>query len=104
METISNIENIREAISEGNVCLKFGAEWCGPCRVLETNIDTIAPEFPNINFIGVDVDDIDDESILYEYSIRNVPVLFFIKNGEIVKKEVGAMSKEYLSETLKEVF
>jgi hypothetical protein len=41
---------------------------------------------------------------LYEYGIRNVPVLFFIKNGEIVKKEVGAMSKEYLSETLKEVF
>lgn len=104
METISNIENIRKAISEGNVCLKFGAEWCGPCRVLESNIEEIERDFKNIRFVGVDVDDVDDDSVLDEFKIRNVPVLFFMKDGEIVKKEVGAMSKEVLSNILKETF
>ena len=104
MKTVSNVSILKNSISDGNVCLKFGAEWCGPCRVLESNIEEIEKDFKNITFIGVDVDDVDDDSVLDEFKIRNVPVLFFMKDGEIVKKEVGAMSKEVLSNTLKEVF
>ena len=103
METINNSEVLKNSISEGNTCLKFSAEWCGPCRVMGETIASIEGDYPNINFIEVDVDEADD-SVISEYKVRNIPVLFFIKNGEILDKNVGVMSKEVLVNKLINVF
>ena len=39
----------------------------------------------------VDVDN--NEDITSKYGIRNIPTVLFIKNGEIVDKQVGAAQK-----------
>lgn len=54
MKTVSNGEVLNNVISEGKTCLKFSAEWCGPCRVLGNNIESIESEYDDINFIEVD--------------------------------------------------
>jgi thioredoxin 1 len=66
-------------------------------------ISSIEDDYPNINFIEVDVDEVDD-SVLTEYKIKNIPVLYFIKDGEIIDKNVGTMSKEVLVNKLVNVF
>lgn len=103
MKTVSNSEDLKNCINEGNTCLKFSAEWCGPCRVMGETILSIEDDYPNINFIEVDVDDV-DENVLTEYNVRNIPVLYFIKDGEILDKNVGTMSKEVLVNKLVNVF
>lgn len=103
MKTVNNSEVLKNSINEGNTCLKFSAEWCGPCRVMGETISSIEDDYPNINFIEVDVDEVDD-SVLTEYKIKNIPVLYFIKDGEIIDKNVGTMSKEVLVNKLVNVF
>ena len=38
------------------------------------------------------------EELTGKYGIRNVPTVIFIKNGEIVNKQVGAARKDVFAE------
>ncbi|MBL4669442.1 MAG: thiol reductase thioredoxin, partial [Flavobacteriales bacterium] len=46
----------------------------------------------------VDVDN--NPEIAAKYGIRNIPTILFIKNGEVVDKQVGAAQKAQLTEKL----
>ena len=74
------------------VVLDVWAQWCGPCRQVATIIDELAIEYDSRVVIGkVNVDE--STEITSQYSIRNIPTVLFIKNGELVDKLVGAQSK-----------
>lgn len=103
MITVKKIVDFNNEITDNDVVVKFSAEWCGPCRVLGENIESIESDYPNINFIEVDVDEADEE-LVSKYKIRNIPVLFFIKNGEVLSKEIGVMSVDVLKEKINEYY
>ena len=103
MITVEKIVDFNNEITDNDVVVKFSAEWCGPCRVLGENIESIESDYPNINFIEVDVDEADEE-LVSKYKIRNIPVLFFIKNGEVLSKEIGVMSVDVLKEKINEYY
>ena len=46
-----------------------------------------------------DVDDNDD--LTGKFGIRNIPTVLFIKNGEVMDKSVGAVTKAQLEEKVK---
>ncbi|MDD2488298.1 MAG: thioredoxin [Bacteroidales bacterium] len=78
--------------SDKLVVLDFWAQWCGPCRQVAPIIDELAIEYDSRVVIGkVNVDE--STEITSQYSIRNIPTVLFIKNGELVDKLVGAQSK-----------
>lgn len=81
--------------SEKPLVIDFWAEWCGPCRMVGPIVDELAEEYADQVTIGkVDVDNNDD--ITSKYGIRNIPTILFIKNGEVVDKQVGAAQKSVL--------
>ncbi|WP_108822232.1 thioredoxin [Dysgonomonas sp. Marseille-P4361] len=81
--------------SEKPLVIDFWAEWCGPCRMVGPIVDELAEEFADKVTIGkVDVDNNDE--ITSKYGIRNIPTILFIKNGEVVDKQVGAAQKSVL--------
>ena len=43
----------------------------------------------------------ENEDLAAEYGIRNIPTILFFKNGEVVDKLVGAVSKAKLDEKFK---
>ena len=58
-------------------------------------MEELAAEYEGKVVIGkCDVDDNDD--IVAEYKVRNIPTIVFIKGGEVVDKHVGAISKDAL--------
>lgn len=78
--------------SDKPIVLDFWAEWCGPCRMVGPIIDELATEYEGKVVVGkVDVDNNDE--ITSKYGIRNIPTILFIKNGEVVDKQVGAAQK-----------
>ena len=81
------------------VVVKFGAEWCGPCKQIAPVLDELADKYQDrLKYIPVDVEESYD--IATEYKIRNVPTILFIKNGEVIDKAVGSINRNTLIEKI----
>jgi thioredoxin 1 len=92
--TDSNFEEL-VLKSDKTVMLDFWAEWCGPCRMIAPFVEQMAEEFKDRAVIGkVDVDS--NPGIAGRYGIRNIPTILFIKKGEVIDKQVGAVPKNAL--------
>lgn len=90
--------NFEELLGTGKpMVLDFWAEWCGPCRMVSPIIDELAQEYEGRVTIGkINVDENDD--VVGQFGIRNIPTVIFFKNGEMVDKIVGATSKDKFKE------
>jgi len=84
----------REVInSEQLVLVDFWAQWCGPCRMLTPIIDEVAEEKKDkCKVLKLNVDDAPE--IAAKYEIMNIPTILFFKEGKIVDKNIGALSKQ----------
>jgi thioredoxin 1 len=70
----------------------FSAEWCGPCRMVSPIIHELASEYEGRIVVGeVNVDE--NPQITAKYKVRNIPTVLFIKNGDVVDKQIGAVPK-----------
>ena len=87
-------------IDNGFSLVKFAAIWCAPCKVLSKTLNKIEPEFTNIKFQEVDVDDYPD--LAKEYKIRSVPTVIVFKDGEEVARLVGNVMVDALRKTLRD--
>ena len=62
-------------------------------------VDQLAEEYAGKAKIGkVDVDS--NQEISMKYGIRSIPTILFIKGGEVVDRQVGAVSKAQLEAKL----
>ena len=100
MEKIITSNNISEILATSQpVVVDFWATWCGPCRVLGPTIDEIATEFDSRAVVAkCNIDDCED--VAAEYGIRNIPTLLFFKDGQVVDRKVGVISKQEIAEKL----
>lgn len=89
--------NISEVLASTKpVVIDFWASWCGPCRILSPTVDDVAADYEGRAVVAkCNVDDCEDISI--KYGIRNIPALLFFKNGELVDRMVGVVSKQEIS-------
>ena len=85
--------NFEELVNAGKpMVLDFWAEWCGPCRMVSPMIDELATEYEGKVTIGkMDVDNNND--VVAQFGIRNIPTVLFFKEGKLVDKQVGAAQK-----------
>jgi len=81
--------------SDKPVVIDLWAVWCGPCRHLAPHIEEMAAEYEGKAVIGkLDVDS--NPNTPARFGVRNIPTVLFLKNGEIVDKQVGVVPKAVL--------
>ena len=80
--------------------LDFWAPWCGPCRMMEPVVHEIADEYPGLAVGKLNVDE--NPQTATRFDVLSIPTLLVFKNGELVKKLVGAMPKKKLAAELAE--
>jgi thioredoxin 1 len=79
----------------------FWAPWCGPCIALGPTIEALATEYDgkaNIGKINVD----ENPNISMQYGITSIPCIIFLKNGEVVDKQLGAVPKSVIEKKIVE--
>jgi thioredoxin 1 len=97
-----NDSNFEEVVlkSDKPVIVDFWAEWCGPCRMIGPIVEELSDDYKDQAVCAkVDVDS--SPGVASKYGIRNIPTILFIKNGEVVDKQVGAVPKSNLEAKLK---
>jgi len=94
MAAVYTDANFQEEVLNGDKLsvIDFWAPWCGPCLALGPTIEALATEYDGkVNVGKVNVDENPNLSI--EYGITSIPAVLFIKNGQVVDKQVGAAPK-----------
>lgn len=72
-----------------NKILKFGAEWCAPCKSMKKVLENAD--------LGIDIEEIDvdgegSSELLKKYDVRSVPTLVIVNGDNIISKLVGSKS------------
>ena len=84
--------------SETAVIVDFWAPWCGPCRVVAPILEQINEERDDVRVVKLNVDE--NQSISIRYEILSIPTMILFKNGQVVKKVIGALPKARLEAEL----
>ncbi|MBS0028795.1 thioredoxin [Chitinophaga sp. 22321] len=79
--------------------IDFWAEWCGPCRAIGPVIEELSKDYAGkVNIGKVNVDQNPQLSI--NYGITSIPAILFVKGGQVVDKQVGAVPKAVLDKKI----
>lgn len=95
--------NFEALIAEGKpMVVDFWATWCGPCRKIGPYIEQLAEKYAGQVIVGkVDVDENDE--LAMRFGVRNIPTILFIKDGQVVDKQIGAAPLSMLEEKIQKI-
>lgn len=80
-------DNINDFLKSPINVLQFSAKWCQPCQMLLPIMDELSEINKDIAIGKVNVDD--DTDLAIEYSVKGIPAILFIKDGDVVDKTLG---------------
>lgn len=83
------------------VLIDFWAAWCGPCMMLGPVIEEVAEEVSDAKICKVNVDE--QSELAGQFQVMNIPTLVVMKEGKVVRRDVGVKSKEEVLAMLRAV-
>ena len=98
---IESVEQFKEVVGrDGVVLVDFYADWCGPCKMLEPIVETLAAETDAVA-AKVDIDEF--QQLAGAYQVQSVPNVLFFADGEPKKRVVGMRGEDVLRSVIDEL-
>ena len=84
-----NKSNELQTIIKSNpkVIVDFFAKWCGPCRKLTPQLESLSSSNKSVTLVKVNVDN--HSQLVKQYKVKALPTVFFFKNGKLKFSFVG---------------
>lgn len=101
LHTIATEEEFQTLVIEAGkpVLVDFWAPWCGPCKMIAPELESLAPEYADkAAIIKVNVDDF--SAVAQRYKVMGIPTLLIFKEGKEVSRLVGFRPKKELAAAL----
>jgi thioredoxin 2 len=84
------------------VIVDLWAEWCGPCRMVAPILERLAVDFAGrVKVVKVDVDR--SPSVAQRYRATSIPMLLFLRRGELLDTVVGAQPEHVLRQRVEQL-
>ncbi len=81
------------------VLVDLWADWCGPCRMVAPILERLAAEFAGrLKVVKVDVDRC--PAIAQRFKATSIPMLVFLRHGEVQESLVGAQPEHALRQRI----
>lgn len=78
--------------SSPRLCVNISATWCAPCVRFHPKFADMSAAFPDVHFISVDIDHLDDD-VLDELDVETIPTFLLMRGGREVTRVVGVAHK-----------
>lgn len=95
--------NVKEIVdqTEKPVVVDIFATWCGPCMLIKPHFEQLAEELSDkYIFAELNVDESRDVAI--SFNVTSVPTFIFIKNKNVVGRQIGYLPKDDLKARIEE--
>jgi thioredoxin 1 len=73
----------------------FWAPWCGPCRMVAPTLEKLAKEYSG-KLLVAKVNTDENPEWATKLGVQGIPTMFFIADGKIVHRQVGALPEPML--------
>ena len=75
------------------VVIDCWAAWCAPCHMVAPIVEELTRDYSGKIFFGkLNVDE--NQTVPIQYQIMSIPTLLVFKNGKLIDRIIGAMSKQ----------
>ena len=92
---LENESDFKEIVKEGLYLVDFYADWCGPCKMLGTELEKLE----DINILKINTDLFTDLAL--SFGVMSIPAIFLLKDGKVVKNTIGYKNFDELQEFIK---
>lgn len=92
------LENFAQEVlkSDKPVLVDFYADWCGPCKMMASEIEAFSEETDKVKICKLNVDELTDLAVTF--GVLSIPTVILFENGEETKRFVGAREKDGIAE------
>jgi len=82
------------------VLLVLWAPWCAYCRMLIPIVEQVAQDFEGrVKVTKMNIDE--NRAVPAQYTVQGVPTMLLFRNGKLMDRMVGVLSKEEIERHLK---
>jgi|SRR5215469_5555412 len=87
------------AQSDVPVLVDFWADWCGPCKIAEPEVERTAANLAGRALV-LKVDTEQYPQLAARYNVRGIPNFVVFRNGKLVKQQAGVVGHDVMESWL----
>ena len=87
-----NDESFERTVNETQVpvVVDVYADWCGPCKVMAPNVDTLASKLQGKALVAKLNSDLSPKTAL-QFDVRGIPTVLVFRDGKVAKRHTGVV-------------